>query len=163
MGGWSVVTVVREVYSVVVWSCGVCCLGTVWWTRSIVWFHRTPFLAVGVWCVEVVGLLVPVGFTSLQSSFPRPAYQPSGLLGASRPWWAWRSHLEAGFPLRCFQRLSHPNVANQPCTWRYNWHTRGSSVPVLSYWGQPFSDLLRAQRIGTELSHDVLNPARVPL
>lgn len=45
----------------------------------------------------------------------------------------WKSHLEAGFPLRCFQRLSFPNVANQPCTWRYNWHTRGSSVPVLSY------------------------------
>ena len=42
-------------------------------------------------------------------------------------------HLEACFPLRCFQRLSVPNVANQPCTWRYNWHTRGWSVPVLSY------------------------------
>src|SRR3712207_9058783 len=42
-----------------------------------------------------------------------------------------RPHLEASFPLRCFQRLSLPNVANQPCTWRYNWHTRGSSVPVL--------------------------------
>ena len=36
-------------------------------------------------------------------------------------------------PLRCFQRLSLPNVANQPCTWRDNWHTRGSSIPVLSY------------------------------
>src|SRR5205085_10564787 len=72
-------------------------------------------------------------------------------------------HLEAGFPLRCFQRLSLPNVANQPCPWRDNWHTRGSSVPVLSYWGQPFSSILRARRIGTELSHDVLNPARVPL
>jgi len=24
-------------------------------------------------------------------------------------------------------------VANQPCPWRDNWHTRGSSVPVLSY------------------------------
>src|SRR5699024_4680401 len=44
-----------------------------------------------------------------------------------------KSHLESGFPLRCFQLLSFPNVANQPCTWRYNWHTRGSSVPVLSY------------------------------
>ena len=32
----------------------------------------------------------------------------------------WKSHLEAGFPLRCFQRLSHPNVANQRCTWQYN-------------------------------------------
>src|SRR5699024_17056 len=45
----------------------------------------------------------------------------------------WKSHLGAGFPLRCFQRLSIPNVANQPCSWRNNWHTRGSSVPVLSY------------------------------
>src|SRR5690606_36242435 len=42
-------------------------------------------------------------------------------------------HLEAGFPLRCLQRLSFPNVANQPCPWQDNWHTRGSSVPVLSY------------------------------
>ena len=41
--------------------------------------------------------------------------------------------LEAGFPLRCFQRLSFPNVANQPYPWRDNWHTSGSSVPVLSY------------------------------
>jgi hypothetical protein len=44
-----------------------------------------------------------------------------------------RPHLEEGFPLRCFQRLSRPNVANQPCPWQDNWHTRGSSVPVLSY------------------------------
>src|SRR5215510_12178135 len=69
-----------------------------------------------------------------------------------------RTHREEGFPLRCFQRLSRPNVANQPCPWRDNWHTRGPSVPVLSYWGQLLSSLLRAQRIGTELSHDVLNP-----
>ena len=48
-------------------------------------------------------------------------------LGGGRP------YLEAGFPLRCFQRLSLPDVANQPCSWRNNWHTRGLSVPVLSY------------------------------
>ena len=53
-------------------------------------------------------------------------------LGASPPK-GWKSHLEAGFPLRCFQRLSIPNVANQRCSWRNNWHTRGSSNPVLSY------------------------------
>ena len=84
-------------------------------------------------------------------------------LGALPPRGCGRPHLEAGFPLRCFQRLSLPDVANQPCPWRDNWHTRGPSVPVLSYWGQLLSSLLRAQRIGTELSHDVLNPARVPL
>ena len=41
-------------------------------------------------------------------------------LGASHPQGAWKSHLEAGFPLRCFQRLSIPNVANQRCSWRNN-------------------------------------------
>ena len=44
-----------------------------------------------------------------------------------------------------------------------NRRTGGTSAPVLSYWGRPPSNLLRPRRIGTELSHDVLNPARVPL
>ena len=44
-----------------------------------------------------------------------------------------RHHLEAGFTLRCFQRLSQPNLATQLCHWRDNWCTRGSSIPVLSY------------------------------
>ena len=44
-----------------------------------------------------------------------------------------KSHLEGGFPLRCFQRLSRPNVATQQCHRRDNWNTRGSSIPVLSY------------------------------
>ena len=44
-----------------------------------------------------------------------------------------RPNLGGGFPLRCFQRLSFPNVATQPCRWRDNWCTRGSSIPVLSY------------------------------
>ena len=52
---------------------------------------------------------------------------PYPLEGGEKP------HLGTGFPLRCFQRLSLPNVANQQCPWRDNWHTRGSSVPVLSY------------------------------
>ena len=40
--------------------------------------------------------------------------------GPLTPEGVWKSHLEASFPLRCFQRLSHPNVANQRCTWQYN-------------------------------------------
>ena len=78
-----------------------------------------------------LGLLVPVSCTCYHAS-------TSGL---STRWSSrgpysikdGRSHLEASFPLRCFQRLSLPNVANQQCSWRNNWHTRGSSVPVLSY------------------------------
>ena len=85
----------------------------------------------GVW--QVIGLLVPVSSTSLSSSRPHPAYQPSRLAGSLSGQAPWRPHLEAGFPLRCLQRLSLPNVANQRCPWQDNWHTRGSSVPVLSY------------------------------
>jgi len=58
---------------------------------------------------------------------------PMVLWGALPPRGGGRPHLEAGFPLRCFQRLSVPNIANQPCPWRDNWHTRGPSIPVLSY------------------------------
>jgi hypothetical protein len=41
--------------------------------------------------------------------------------------------LVVGFVLRCFQRLSLPNIATLRCPWRNNRHTSGSSTPVLSY------------------------------
>ena len=44
-----------------------------------------------------------------------------------------RSHLEGGFPLRCFQRLSLPHAATQRWRERANWITGGGSLPVLSY------------------------------
>ena len=43
------------------------------------------------------------------------------------------THLGVGFPLRCFQRLSLPDVATRRCPWRNNRYTSGRSVPVLSY------------------------------
>src|SRR5690349_4731350 len=88
--------------------------------------HETLLL-----CGQVLGLLVPVSSTRYHASTSGLSTRSSpGGLTHSR---GGRPHLKASFPLRCFQRLSLPNVANQPCTWRYNWHTRGSSVPVLSY------------------------------
>ena len=42
-------------------------------------------------------------------------------------------NLKVDFALRCFQRLSEPNVATQRCSWQNNWYTRDSSTPVLSY------------------------------
>ena len=53
-------------------------------------------------------------------------------------WWSTtalvtRPGFEEGFPLRCLQRLSLPNVATRRCGWRHNRSTRGSSTPVLSY------------------------------
>ena len=79
-----------------------------------------------------VGQLVPVslGAHCWASTSGLSTQCSSGVLHTRG---CWKPHLEVSFPLRCFQRLSCPNVANQPCTWRYNWHTRGSSVPVLSY------------------------------
>ena len=43
------------------------------------------------------------------------------------------THLEGGFPLRCFQRLSLPHLATQRWNERSNWITRGGSLPILSY------------------------------
>jgi len=46
---------------------------------------------------------------------------------------------EAGFPLRCIQRLSLPRIATRRRGWRHDRYTRGASIPVLSYWGQTLS------------------------
>ena len=53
-------------------------------------------------------------------------------------WWSsttlmGKSSIQVGFPLRCFQRLSCPYIATQRCSWRNNWYTRGTFIPVLSY------------------------------
>ena len=61
----------------------------------------------------------------LSTSWSRTTLQ--GALGSGK------SHLKASFPLRCFQRLSLPNLATRQCHWRDNRYTRGSSTPVLSY------------------------------
>src|SRR5437879_10457931 len=56
---------------------------------------------------------------------------PSGVL---RP----RSvDLGTGFPLRCFQRLSLPDIANRRCHWRDSRDTSARSRPVLAYYGRP--------------------------
>ena len=74
----------------------------------------------------------------LVSSAPYSASTPS----LSTTWSMWglqetevsgMPYLEVGFPLRCFQRLSLPNIATRHCGWRHNRHTSGPSIPVLSY------------------------------
>ena len=110
---------------------------------------------------QALGVLVPVRST------PRGASTP----GLSTPSSAGRLtdfhheelHLGAGFTLRCFQRLSLPDAATRLHGWRHDRYTVGPSTPVLSYWEQPPSGSLRPRWIWTELSHDVLNPAHVPL
>ena len=44
-----------------------------------------------------------------------------------------RNSFEAGFPLRCLQRLSIPYIATLHCGWRHNRSTRDTFTPVLSY------------------------------
>jgi len=43
------------------------------------------------------------------------------------------THLGAGFALRCFQRLSIPDIATQRFPWQESWQTSGPFTPVLSY------------------------------
>jgi hypothetical protein len=99
--------------------------GTAQWTRA-----RQPKLA------RFVASPRPISTGQLHASLVRTSTSSLSTRWSSRGPYSikdGRSHLEASFPLRCFQRLSLPNVANQQCSWRNNWHTRGSSVPVLSY------------------------------
>ena len=65
------------------------------------------------WCC--LRPLVPVGSTL--AGLPRPAYRLRVLHGDHRNSKVPRNaYLGAGFPLRCFQRLSLPNVANRRAT-----------------------------------------------
>ena len=69
--------------------------------------------------------------TGLLHALLRFHTQPINLVVFKGP--SGRAHLEGGFPLRCFQRLSRPHVATRQCRWRDNRNTRGASIPVLSY------------------------------
>jgi hypothetical protein len=71
--------------------------------------------------------------------------------------------LEGASRLDAFSAYPGPTWLPSICLWRDNWNTLGRSTAVFSYWRQLSSDLLHPRRIGTELSYDVLNPARVPL
>ena len=76
---------------------------------------------------KTIELLVPVSFMCYHTSTPGlSTWQSSTALMGN-------SNLKAGFPLRCFQRLSLPYLATQRCSWQNNWYTRGTSNSVLSY------------------------------
>src|SRR5690242_11972042 len=94
----------------------------------------------------------------------------SDLATTSSTWGLWvvrrppgRAHLGVGFARSCVQRFSFLAVAIRRWLLPGNRHTSGPAAPVLSYWERRPSTLLRPRRIETELSRDVLNPARVPL
>ncbi len=75
-----------------------------------------------------------------------------------------KSNLGDGFPLRCFQRLSDGNLATQRCTaFTEQLAHQGFPHPSPLVLGANLLKSRRTYRIETELSYDVLNPARVPL
>ena len=59
-------------------------------------------------------------------------------------------NLEAGFVLRCFQRLSLPDIATLRCRWHDSRYTRGLFIPVLSSRTPLF---LMAQTISSPVFH----------
>src|SRR3990167_6048844 len=79
--------------------------------------------------VKPHGQLVPVssGHYCLSTSGLSTWWSSTTLQGDQVPG---KSHLEASFPLRCFQRLSLPHLATRRCHWRDNRYTRGVSTPV---------------------------------
>ena len=82
--------------------------------------------------VKPHGPLVPVSSRHCCPSTPGLStwWSATTLQGSQAPG---RSHLQASFPLRCFQRLSLPYIATRRCDCRHNRYTSGKSTPVLSY------------------------------
>ena len=77
--------------------------------------------------IKPIELLVPVSFMRCRTSTPGLStwWSSTALIGNTR--------FQVGFPLRCLQRLSRPDIATLLCGWRHNRSTRDTSIPVLSY------------------------------
>ena len=74
--------------------------------------------------------------TARLSMLPCLHLRPINVLVSNGPSGSLRSgkiRLGGGFPLRCFQRFSRPDVATRRCRGHDSRYTRGQSIPVLSY------------------------------
>src|SRR5574343_1828926 len=82
--------------------------------------------------IKPYGQLVSVSLTQYCASTPdlSTSWSSTTLQGVQ---YSCKSYVKASFTLRCFQRLSLPNIATRRYDWRHNRYTRGSSTPVLSY------------------------------
>jgi hypothetical protein len=97
------------------------------------------------------------------AALARPTCRPGGLPGAFRDLRPGRMISGGAWRLDAFSAYPFGAWLPGDARWPDNRNTRGLPPPVLSYWGALPSIFLRLRRIRTELSHDVLNPARVPL
>ena len=87
---------------------------------------RAESLSAHGYGVKPHGQLVPVSSRHYCPSTPGLStwWSATTLQGDQVPG---RSHLQARFPLRCFQRLSLPHVATRQCDWRHNRYTSYAS------------------------------------
>ena len=124
-------------------STGVSWLSVILWKRSFFLFFffsffsvsftlHTPCKTIRCCMVKTHGKLVSVSFirhrtstSDLSTSSSRTYLQVACATGMT--------YLRVCFPLRCFQRLSVPNLATGRCHWHDNPYTSGSFTPVLSY------------------------------
>ncbi len=94
---------------------------------------------------------------------PAPAAYPGHLPGDLPACCCESTHLAACFPLRCFQRFSLPDIATEPAGRPTTPPPAVRPARSSRTRASPAQCSRRSERIETELSHDVLNPARVPL
>ena len=105
---------------------GIGCISVAMVTRKII--------SIKLFSVRIINIAIkPIELLVLVSSM---CYHTS--TSNLSTWWSsttlmGKSSIQVGFPLRCFQRLSRPYIATQRCSWRNNWYTRGTFIPVLSY------------------------------
>ncbi len=94
---------------------------------------------------------------------PAPAAYPGHLPGGLPALRCESTRLAACFPLRCFQRFSLPDIATEPAGRPTTPPPAVRPARSSRTRASPAQCSRRSERIETELSHDVLNPARVPL
>ena len=103
---------------------GIGCLSVAMVTRKLI---SKKLFSVRIIVIKPIELLVLVSFIHYYTSTSNLStwWSSTTLIG--------KSCIQVGFPLRCFQRLSCPYIATQRCSWRNNWYTSGTFIPVLSY------------------------------
>ena len=130
-------------------------------TRSVFWRIYQPVADIPPFFVafatESLGQLVPLG------SMDHSNYTCGLSTSSSATALLLKSYLGAGFVLRCFQHLSCPDAATRLCSSAEQPVHRRSVQHGPLVLVSVLLKSLRPQQIETELSHDVLNPARVPL
>ena len=101
-----------------------------------IWGRRSRLPVRPVWIRKETGQATRAISTARLSRSPCLHLRPIDVLVSNGPSEGLRpgsARLGGGFPLRCFQRFSRPNIATRRYPWQNSRYTRGQSIPVLSY------------------------------